>query len=54
MKLEEGAKMVSNPVGVKPHEIRYAMPVVIIFDKYNEEAARAKLRPRAAVHTASH
>lgn len=33
VKLEEGPKMVTNLIGVKPHEIRCGMPVEVMFDR---------------------
>ena len=31
IKLEEGAKMTSNLIGMKPHEIKCGMPVEVVF-----------------------
>ena len=49
VQLEEGARMISNLVGVKPHEIRCGMPVEVMFEKpLNEEVTLPKFRPRAS------
>ena len=47
IKLEEGAKVVSNLVGIKPAEIRCGMPVEVVFEKLSEEVTLPKFRPRA-------
>jgi hypothetical protein len=44
--------MVSNLVGGKPH--RCGMPIEIAFNRYKEEAALPKFRPRAAPPGVSH
>jgi len=46
VQLEEGARMVSNVVGVKPHEIRCGMPVEVVFDKLSDEITLPRFRPR--------
>jgi len=46
--------MVSNLVGFRPHELRCGMPVEIAFNRYKQEAALPKFRPRAAPRSASH
>jgi hypothetical protein len=46
--------MVSNLEGGKPHEFRCGMPIEIAFNRYKEEAALPKFRPRAAPPGASH
>jgi uncharacterized protein len=48
VQLEEGARMVSNVVGVKPHEIRCGMPVEVMFDKLSDEITLPRFRPRRA------
>ena len=48
VKLEEGAKVVSNLVGVRPHEIKCGMPVEVIFEKVNDQVTLPKFRPRTA------
>ena len=45
IKLEEGAKMLSNLVGIKPHDIRCGMPVEVVFERLSEEVALPKFRP---------
>src|ERR1700674_4717630 len=54
VELGRGAKMVSNLVGCRPHELRCGMPVEIAFNRYKQEAALPKFRPRAAPRSASH
>ena len=46
VQLEEGARMVSNVVSVKPHEIRCGMPVEVVFDKLSDEITLPRFRPR--------
>lgn len=46
VKLEEGPKLVSNLVGVKPHEIKCGMPVDVVFEKLNDQVTLPKFRPR--------
>jgi uncharacterized OB-fold protein len=46
VQLEEGARMVSNLVGVKPHEIKCGMPVEVVFEKLSEEVTLPKFRLR--------
>jgi len=46
VKLEEGIKLTSNLVGIKPHEIRCGMPVEVVFEQLNEEITLPKFRPR--------
>src|SRR5229473_768495 len=48
VKLEEGPKLVSNLVGVKPHEIKCGMPVEVVFEKLNDQVTLPKFRPRAS------
>ncbi len=45
IKLEEGAKMTSNLIGIKPHEIRCGMPVEVVFEKLSGEVTLPKFRP---------
>jgi len=47
VRLEEGPKVVSNVVGVKPHEIRCGMPVEVIFEKVNDQVTLPKFRARS-------
>jgi uncharacterized OB-fold protein len=42
VKLAEGAKITSNLVGVRPHEIRIGMPVVVVFDDITDEVTLPK------------
>ena len=46
VKLEEGAKFVSNLIGIKPSEIRIGMPVDVVFEKMNDEVSLPKFQPR--------
>ena len=46
VQLEEGARMISNVIGVKPHELRCGMPVEVVFEKLNDEITLTKFRPR--------
>lgn len=48
VKLEEGTKLVSNLVGVKPHEIKCGMPVEVIFEKVSDQVTLPKFRPRTS------
>ena len=43
--LAEGAKIVSNLVGVAPHEIRIGMPVQVVFEDVTDEVALPKFAP---------
>ena len=45
VKLAEGAKMTTNLVGVKPHDIRIGMPVEVVFEDITEEITLPKFRP---------
>jgi uncharacterized OB-fold protein len=47
VKLQEGAKMTSNLIGVKPHDIRIGMPVQVIFEKVSDEVTLPKFEPAA-------
>jgi uncharacterized OB-fold protein len=46
VKLQEGIKITSNLVGIKPHEIRCGMQVEVVFEQLNEEVTLPKFRPR--------
>ena len=48
VKLEEGAKIISNLVGVEPKSIRCGMPVEVVFEKISDEITLPKFRPRSA------
>jgi hypothetical protein len=45
VKLKEGAKMTSNLVGVKPHDIKIGMPVRVVFEDITEEITLPKFAP---------
>ncbi len=47
VKLEEGAKMTSNLVGIKPHEIKCGMPVEVVFERLSDAVVLPKFRPRS-------
>jgi len=42
VKLAEGAKISSNLIGVKPHEIRIGMPVKVVFEDVSDEVTLPK------------
>lgn len=48
VQLKEGAKITSNLVGVKPHDIRIGMPVQVVFEKLSDEVTLPKFTPRPA------
>jgi uncharacterized OB-fold protein len=45
IKLAEGAKMISNLVGVKPQDIRIGMPVEVVFERTSDEITLPKFKP---------
>jgi len=45
VKLAEGPKMISNLVGVKPHDIRIGMPVQVVFEDLSDEVTLPKFAP---------
>jgi hypothetical protein len=45
IKLKEGAKMISNLVGVKPHDIRIGMPVKVVFEDVSDAVTLPKFAP---------
>jgi uncharacterized OB-fold protein len=45
IKLREGAKMISNLVGVAPHDIAIGMPVEVVFEDITEEITLPKFKP---------
>ena len=45
VKLEEGPKILSNLVGVAPHEIRIGMPVRVVFEDITEEVTLPRFAP---------
>lgn len=48
VRLAEGAKMISNLVGVSPAEIRIGMPVRVVFEELSDAVTLPKFAPRAA------
>jgi len=45
VKLAEGVKMLSNLVGVAPHDIRIGMPVQVVFEDISDEVTLPKFAP---------
>jgi len=45
IKLKEGAKITSNLVGVKPHDIRIGMPVKVVFEDVSDDVTLPKFTP---------
>jgi len=45
VKLEEGAKLLSNLVGIKPSEIKCGMAVEVVFERISDEVTLPKFRP---------
>ena len=43
--LEEGAKMTSNLVGMKPHDIKIDLPVKVVFEEITEDITLPKFAP---------
>jgi uncharacterized OB-fold protein len=48
IKLKEGAKMLSNVIGIDPHAIKCGMPVKVSFEKLNDEVTLPMFRPVGA------
>jgi uncharacterized OB-fold protein len=48
IKLKEGAKMISNVVGIDPRTIKCGMPVKVSFEKLNDEVTLPMFRPVGA------
>jgi len=48
VELEEGCKITSNLLGVKPHDIKCGMPVEVVFEKLSDEVTVPKFRLRGA------
>ena len=44
--LKEGAKMISNLLGVKPNDITIGMPVRVVFEDITDEVTLPKFVPR--------
>lgn len=45
IKLVEGVKMISNLVGIAPHDIRIGMPVEVVFEQISDEITLPKFAP---------
>src|SRR5260370_40656612 len=48
VKLKEGARILSNVIGIDPHQIKCGMPVKVSFEKLNEEVTLPMFRPAAS------
>jgi len=48
VKLKEGAKMNSNLLGIKPHDIKIGIPVKVVFEDISDEVTLPKFVPREA------
>ena len=44
VELEEGVRLISNMVGIKPDEISIGMPVEVVFDDISENLTLPKFR----------
>ena len=47
VELEEGPRLISNLLGVAPHEIHIGLPVEVVFEDVTPEITLPKFRPRA-------
>lgn len=47
VKLKEGAKMNSNLLGIRPHDIKIGMPVQVVFEDITDEVTLPKFVPSA-------
>ncbi len=47
IKLKEGARMLSNVIGIDPHAIKCGMPVKVSFEKLSDEVTLPMFRPVA-------
>lgn len=45
IKLDEGAKILSNIVGIRPDQIRIGMPVEVVFEQISDEITLPKFKP---------
>jgi uncharacterized OB-fold protein len=45
VELEEGGKIMSNVVGMDPHQLKCGMPLEVTFEKITEEIVLPKFRP---------
>ena len=48
IQLEEGVRLVSNVVGVEPHDVHIGMPVEVVFEKVDDELTLPLFRKREA------
>ena len=48
VKLKEGAKINSNLLGIKPHDIKIGMPVKVVFEDITDEVTLPKFVPSGA------
>jgi uncharacterized OB-fold protein len=47
VELEEGARLLSNVVGLAPSEVRIGMPVEVVFESVSADVTLPKFRPRS-------
>lgn len=45
VELEEGPRLLTNILGVDPHDVRCDMPVEVVFDDLDEDCSIPKFRP---------
>lgn len=45
VKLDEGPKMLSNLVGIQPHEIQIGLPVQVVFEDITDEITLPRFEP---------
>lgn len=45
VKLQEGAKITSNLIGIDPHRVKCGMPVKAVFEKLNDEVTLPMFQP---------
>ena len=47
VELKEGAKIMSNVIGIEPSKLKCGMPVEVVFEKLNDDVTLPKFRPVA-------
>ena len=45
IQLDEGARMISNVIGIEPHDVEVDMPVVAVFDDITPDWTLVKFKP---------
>ncbi len=45
IQLDEGVRLVSNVIGIDPHDVKIDMPVVVSFDDVNPDWTLVKFKP---------